>query len=224
MANYETDAFELRRMMRQDAHEKAFEIQVLGQRIFERECTKQVEKDERLLNKEFQDKSDTLNINQKIAASAKNNEVRLRRMACRNECLDELRRDALTALQDQMSSDGDLYRQACKSLLVQGMIKLLEENVELLVREEDVDLFSGLISECEEEFTAHMKEQTDRDYETKLTIREDRYLSQEEGADLGGVMLFALDRRIVVPNSLKDRLNLVFEQQLPAIRKALFPK
>jgi hypothetical protein len=31
------DAFKLKRMMRQDAHEKAFEIQVLGQRDGENE-------------------------------------------------------------------------------------------------------------------------------------------------------------------------------------------
>lgn len=196
----------------------------MGQRIFEHECTSQVNKDERLLRKEFQDKSDTLNINQKIAASAKNNEVRLRRMSARNECLDELREEVLAALAEQMTSDPDLYRTTVKDLLKQGMIKLLEDEVELLVREEDVDLFQGLISECEEEFTAHMLEQTERDYATTLTIREDRYLSKEEGGELGGVILSALNRRIVVPNALRDRMNLVFEQQLPAIRKALFPK
>ena len=145
-------------------------------------------------------------------------------MSARNECLDELRQEALAALAEQMTSDPDLYRTTVKDLLKQGMIKLLEEEVELLVREEDVDLFQGLISECEEEFTAHMQEQTEREYATKLTIREDRYLSKEEGGELGGVILFALNRRIVVPNALKDRMSLVFEQQLPAIRKALFPK
>ena len=33
----DTDAFELKRMMRQEAHEKSFEIQVMGQRLFEKE-------------------------------------------------------------------------------------------------------------------------------------------------------------------------------------------
>jgi hypothetical protein len=33
----DVDAFELRRMMRQQAHEKAFEIQVQAQRLFETE-------------------------------------------------------------------------------------------------------------------------------------------------------------------------------------------
>ena len=31
----DSDAFQLKRMMRQDAHEKAFEMQVLGQRAYE---------------------------------------------------------------------------------------------------------------------------------------------------------------------------------------------
>jgi vacuolar-type H+-ATPase subunit E/Vma4 len=33
--SFDTDAFELKRMMKQDAHEKAFEALVLGQRIYE---------------------------------------------------------------------------------------------------------------------------------------------------------------------------------------------
>lgn len=60
MSNYETDAFELKRMMRQDAHEKAFEIQMLGQRIFENARDKQVLKDEKGLEKEYSEKSSNL--------------------------------------------------------------------------------------------------------------------------------------------------------------------
>ena len=37
MSIHDSDAFELKRMMRQEAHEKAFEIQVQGQRDFEYE-------------------------------------------------------------------------------------------------------------------------------------------------------------------------------------------
>ena len=47
-------------MMRQDAHEKAFEIQMLGQRIFENARDKQVLKDEKGLEKEYSEKSSNL--------------------------------------------------------------------------------------------------------------------------------------------------------------------
>jgi len=39
----EADPFELKRMMRQEAHEKAFEIQVMSQRLYEQEKYKQVQ-------------------------------------------------------------------------------------------------------------------------------------------------------------------------------------
>ena len=32
----DSDAFDLKRLMKQEAHEKAFEISVLGQRVFEK--------------------------------------------------------------------------------------------------------------------------------------------------------------------------------------------
>ena len=40
---------------------------------------------------------------------------------------------------------------------VQGMIKMLEDELALVVREIDVDLTNGLLGECEEEFTQIMQ-------------------------------------------------------------------
>jgi vacuolar-type H+-ATPase subunit E/Vma4 len=68
-----------------------------------------------------------------------------------------------------------------------------------------------------------MKEETGRDYSTKLTVIADRFLTEEEGAEFGGIMLYAYGRRIVVANTLLDRMNLVFEMALPQIRAMLFP-
>ena len=62
-SGFESDAFELKRMMRQDAHEKAFETQVLGQRIFEREKDKLVKEGTHKVRKEFQEKIENLQIN-----------------------------------------------------------------------------------------------------------------------------------------------------------------
>ena len=50
------DAFKLKRMMRQDAHEKAFEIAVACQRRSERERDIQIKIDEDKLKKEFESK------------------------------------------------------------------------------------------------------------------------------------------------------------------------
>jgi len=91
MISFDSDAFELKRMMKQDAHEKAFEAMVLGQRIYEREREKQINMGNDMIDKEFQLKLSNLNIEQKIMISAKTNEARLKRMKARNECIEDLR-------------------------------------------------------------------------------------------------------------------------------------
>ena len=104
------------------------------------------------------------------------------------------------------------------------MIKLLEDELELKVREEEVDLVKGIISECESEYTDIMKRETTRDYACSLSVMEDQFLSVENGGRCGGVILYAHNRRIVCSNTLEDRLNMVFESELPKIRNGLFPK
>ena len=48
-------------------------------------------------------------------------------------------------------------------------------------------------------------------------------MKKEEGADAGGVILMAHERRIQVQNTLSDRLSLLFDLELPNIRRMLFP-
>ena len=104
------------------------------------------------------------------------------------------------------------------------MVKLLEDNIELKVREDEIDLVKSIIDECEEEYTDLMKRETTRDYACSLTVIEDSFLTMENGGRCGGVVLYALNRRIVCSNTLEDRLNQLFEIALPQIRNGLFPK
>ena len=60
MQGLETDAFELKRMMRQEAHEKAFEIQVMAQRMYEKERDKIVLEGLKAMNEEFDKKTQRL--------------------------------------------------------------------------------------------------------------------------------------------------------------------
>jgi len=106
---------------------------------------------------------------------------------------------------------------------MKGMIKLLEAELELKVRKDDVDLVKGMLAECEKLYSQTMEAETGREYSCKLKVAEDINLEDREGGACGGVILLAHERRIVVPNTLEDRMNLVFEQELPMIRRGLFP-
>ena len=118
MVSFDTDAFELKRMMKQDAHEKAFEAMVLGQRIYEREKEKQINLGSDLIDKEFQLKLQNLNIEQKITISKKTNEARLKKMKARNECIEDLRSSARDNIINEIRNS-DSYRECLKNLIVQ---------------------------------------------------------------------------------------------------------
>ena len=60
MTGLDTDAFELKRMMRQEAHEKAFEVKVMGQRLFEKEKIKIVKEEINTLHQETEKKKQNL--------------------------------------------------------------------------------------------------------------------------------------------------------------------
>ena len=81
-----------------------------------------------------------------------------------------------------------------------------------------------MLEECEAKYAEIMLEETKREYSCKLTVMEDLFLRDDEGGKSGGILLYAHNRRIVVSNTLEDRLNLVFEGELPQLRAGLFPK
>lgn len=89
----DTDAFELKRMMRQEAHEKSFEIQVMGQRLFEKEMDNIVKEGLQQLTQEFDKKIFNLTMNLNIEKSTKVNATRLLRMKERNDCVMKLKEE-----------------------------------------------------------------------------------------------------------------------------------
>mmetsp|Transcript_13798 Transcript_13798/g.17462 ORF Transcript_13798/g.17462 Transcript_13798/m.17462 type:complete len:83 (-) Transcript_13798:507-755(-) len=82
------------------------------------------------------------------------------------------------------------------------MIKLMEDELELMIREDEVPLVSGMLRECQEEYSEIMLRETTREYECNLIIRQDVYLTKENGGECGGVILYAHNRRIVCSNTL----------------------
>ena len=65
--------------------------------------------------------------------------------------------------------------------------------------------------------------ETKREFTCELTILENEFLTAEEGGQCGGIVMCNENKRIVCSNTLKERLDLVFEELLPVIRKELFP-
>lgn len=172
-----------------------------------------------------------------IERSTEVNKSRLLKMKERNDCMklirDETEEHMLRAI---VNPENMSYRNAIKNLIIQSMIKLLEKELVVRCRKEDVNLLKALIPECEQEYEAIMKKEVQVadfnedgspaaqvDYKTRLILNQDTPLRPEEGGECGGVILSTTNDRIVCNNTLKSRLDLCFEELLPHIRSLLFP-
>ena len=113
------DAFKLKRMMRQDAHEKAFEIQVLGQREGEYESERIYQDELGKLNKRFEKLMSDQQIEHRKMVARSNNETRLEKMKKRNACVEDLKVLAINRLQNQFDRDNPQYQQTLKNLIIQ---------------------------------------------------------------------------------------------------------
>ena len=115
----DSDAFQLKRMMRQDAHEKAFEMQVLGQRAYESQRDAMIEEESKKLEREFGNKLEDQRIKQKIEVSQKTNQTRLDKMKRRNECMENLQTSTRWRLQNEYNKDNPTYVETLKNLIIQ---------------------------------------------------------------------------------------------------------
>ena len=126
--------------------------------------------------------------------------------------IEKVQEEANHHLKQQISSP-QTYKPVLKKLIHQGLIKMLEENVEIRCLKSDENIVSEVIAECEDDFNQICE------VKTKLTINKQNSLTEQ---DIGGVILTSLNGRIVCDNTLRARLTYCLELLLPDIRKMLF--
>jgi hypothetical protein len=61
-------------------------------------------------------------------------------MVCRNDHLELLRADTKARIISELSGTTKKYEETIKQLIIQGMIRLLEEDVEIKVRKGEQDM------------------------------------------------------------------------------------
>ncbi|XP_014277248.1 V-type proton ATPase subunit E [Halyomorpha halys] len=105
------------------------------------------------------------------------------------------------------------YRRILYALIVQGLCRLLEEDVILIFRKSDVKLGRSVMSKAREKF----KKITGM--HIQMTVSDTRYLPVES---CGGVDMSSVNGRHMVNNSLAVRLDQLLHKASPMIRIALY--
>ena len=110
-----TDSFELKRVMRQEAHEKAFEIRVITQRLYEKEKAKLVKEGVIEVDKNIDEMRRELQTEMNIKRSTQINKARMKKMNVRNDLMQELVAEVTEKMSTDLASpDNPDYREVIK--------------------------------------------------------------------------------------------------------------
>ncbi|KAE9967407.1 V-ATPase V1 sector subunit E [Venturia inaequalis] len=208
-------AGELKKMtafIRQEALEKAKEIQFKADEEFAIEKSKLVRQETSSIDSQYEKKFKQASMSQQITKSTVSNKSRLRILSARQELLDNLFEEASKKLKDA-SKDKKKYQTILKNLLLEGAYALNEPTLAVSARKADYDLVKKAIEEAQKDY----KKNTGK--EVKLEIDESD--PQPEGS-AGGLSISGTDGRIDINNTFEERLRLLETDALPSIRVILF--
>lgn len=208
---------ELRKMtafIKQEAMEKAREIEIKANEEFEIEKSKLVRQETDAIDVQYEKKFKQATMSQQITRSTVSNKTRLRVLGARQELLDSIFEDAQKKLAEGVKDKGK-YQKVLKGLVLEGLYALNEPELQVRARKKDYDVVKKAIDEASKEF----KKQLGKDVAVKL--QEDQPLAD---GIAGGVVIISGDGKIDIDNTFEARLRLLEDSAAPAVREALFGK
>jgi V-type H+-transporting ATPase subunit E len=208
----------------QEAEDKASEIKAKAQEEFSIEKARIVMAEKMKIMKEYERKEKQIEVQKKIAASNELNQARLKVLKSRDDVIQKLLVDAQKRLGVSGDPSSEQYKTLVKDLIVQGLLRLNEPRVQVVGRKGDLDLLKSVLETAKQEYSSLGGQKVD------LTIDEKNFLPPGPSDGYkgpicsGGIILSALDGKIICKNTLDARLGLAFEQRLPEVRVKLFGK
>ena len=170
---------------------------------------------------DFLKKEKDREVQERIARSNEIGECRVKKMKVRDDLLKTLLQEA--AGKCAVVAKGGNYPQLLQKLIVQSLIKIEENEVVIYCRAADLAKVQMVLPMAVSEYVEIMKRESTVTLKPLVTINADRSKDLPDDT-AGGVVLTALEGHIKCDNTLKSRLDLVYEELLPAIREILFPE
>jgi len=202
--------------IRQEAKDKAEEIQVRANEECNVEVLKMVDREKSKLREYYKQQEKRIEIEQKIERQKLLDEFRMNLLKLRETKKKELEAQAQAKFKD-IVNDKASYKQFLLDALMQAMIKIWDER-EVIVscRKEDGALVKQILPEALKAVKAKAKKETDEDLEMKATFDSTPFKC------CGGVRVTARGGRVICDNTLDARLKISMYNLLPFVRDELF--
>ncbi|PNS14746.1 V-type proton ATPase subunit E [Sphaceloma murrayae] len=208
-------AAELRKMtafIRQEALEKAREIQLKADEEFSIEKAQLVRSSTSEIDAEYEKKFKQAGMSQQITASTLANKTRLRLLSARQELLDDLFEQARQKL-GTFSKDEKKYQGILKNLLLEGLYALNEKKVLVRCRKGDDSVVKKAADDAKKEY----KDKVNK--EVEIVVDEKERLPEDSA---GGISILNGTGKIDINNTFEERLHLLETDALPSLRRTLF--
>lgn len=196
----------------QEANEKAEEVEAKAEEEFNIEKGRLLQTQRLKIIDHFEKKEKQIDMQKKIQVSNLMNHARLKVLKAREDLIQDLLADARKRLAIE-ARDPARYRSLIEGLLMQGLFQLLEPQVVIRCRQQDVTLVKEAMEKGKVEYKACVKR------DIHIRIDENDCLPPDVA---GGLEMYSGDGRIKVENTLEKRLELIAEQLLPDVRVMLF--
>ncbi|UKZ76702.1 V-ATPase V1 sector subunit E [Trichoderma virens FT-333] len=208
---------ELRKMtafIKQEAMEKAREIEIKANEEFEIEKSKLVRQETDAIDTQYEKKFKQATMSQQITRSTVANKTRLKVLGARQELLDSIFDEARNQLAAG-AKDKAKYQKTLNGLVLEGFYAINEPEVQLRAKKSDYDAVKKAIEEAAKEY----KKEIGKD--VSATIDEANPL---DNGIAGGVVILGGKGKIDIDNTLEARLQLLEHAAAPAVRENLFGK
>ncbi|XP_004369652.1 V-type proton ATPase subunit E 2 [Trichechus manatus latirostris] len=196
----------------QEANEKAEEIDAKAEEEFNIEKGRLVQTQRLKIREYYEKKEKQIEQQKKIQMSTVRNQARLKVLRARDDLISDLLNDAKQRL-SRIVADQAIYQELLEKLLLQSLLRLLEPQVLVRCRPQDVLLIESAVQRAVPDYMAVSQRgvEVHLDQEASLPAN-----------SAGGVEAYSGNQKIKVSNTLESRLDLLAQQRMPEIRKALF--
>ena len=130
--------------IKQHGDEEVSRIKESQEHEFTIEHNKYIEEQKKIMDDNYKAELQNEEVKLKIQQSKKQNEMRIERMRKVNEYVEELRTQTKAQIREKMKKDKAAYKKLLEDLLVQGLIKMMEGQLFIRCRKEDVKLIEDV--------------------------------------------------------------------------------
>lgn len=137
--------------IKQEAREKANEIQIKANEEFEIEKSKLVRQEIDAIDTQYEKKFKQATMSQQITRSTVSNKTRLKVLGARQELLDNIFEEAQKKLAEG-AKDKAKYQKTLRGLVLEGFFALNEPELLVRARKKDYEVAKKAIAEAEQEY------------------------------------------------------------------------